>query len=228
MSLVREALERAEREAAARAAREKGLPPKLAGSGQPYRARRPSRAPLLGGLGVLAAALVAVAIWWGRSPGRHFHSPPTPRASATAAAPAATSGQKLPKKGTDLPGRKSAATDEAATSTALPPASMADARRPHETPPRQSGADSAPARPEKPHAAAPEHVLRLLKHDDGKVLRLGGIAWSQVAPLAYLNGRLAGVGEIVDGFVVERIERDRVLVSSDSRQVWIDLHESAN
>jgi len=44
----------------------------------------------------------------------------------------------------------------------------------------------------------------------GRAIRLGGIAWSEAAPLAYLNGRLVGVGEYVEGYRVVAIERDLV------------------
>jgi len=47
---------------------------------------------------------------------------------------------------------------------------------------------------------------------NGRTIQLGGIAWSQAAPLAYLNGKLRGVGETVEGLRVAAIEPDRVLL----------------
>jgi hypothetical protein len=60
---------------------------------------------------------------------------------------------------------------------------------------------------------------------DGTVIRLGGIAWSEEAPLAYLNGKLYVRGESVAGLRVERIERERVLlVGADGRRLVLTLH----
>jgi len=58
MSLVRDALAKAEREAAARSAREKGLPASLSEFPQPYRARRRARWPWA--LSVVAATIAVV------------------------------------------------------------------------------------------------------------------------------------------------------------------------
>jgi type II secretory pathway component PulC len=58
---------------------------------------------------------------------------------------------------------------------------------------------------------------------DGTVVRLGGIAWSEEAPLAYLNGKLYAKGESVSGLTIEAIERDRVLLRSASGRISLKL-----
>lgn len=66
--------------------------------------------------------------------------------------------------------------------------------------------------------------MRELPLPGGATLRLGGIAWSEAAPLAYLNGRLVGVGESVEGFRVARIEREQVLLERQGRRIVLLLH----
>ncbi|KAB2951499.1 MAG: hypothetical protein F9K18_14500 [Thermoanaerobaculia bacterium] len=65
--------------------------------------------------------------------------------------------------------------------------------------------------------------MRTATLDGGAEIRLGGIAWSSVAPLAYLNGQLLSVGESVSGWRVERIERERVVLAGDGGRIVIAL-----
>ena len=55
------------------------------------------------------------------------------------------------------------------------------------------------------------------------VVALGGIAWSETAPLAYLNGKLLRIGESATGARVERIERDRVVLAAPEGRIVITL-----
>jgi hypothetical protein len=66
-------------------------------------------------------------------------------------------------------------------------------------------------------------VVREAALADGTRIRLGGIAWSEAAPLAYLNGRLVGVGESVAGFRVARIERERVVLERAGERLTVAL-----
>jgi hypothetical protein len=86
---------------------------------------------------------------------------------------------------------------------------------------RNSARAPEPGSPSAPREA--ESFVRDFDTGAGVTLHLGGIAWSAVTPLAYLDRRLVGVGEVVAGLRVDRIERDRVLLSSESRRVWITL-----
>lgn len=57
----------------------------------------------------------------------------------------------------------------------------------------------------------------------GSVLRLGGIAWSETAPLAYLNGRLLGVGESIEGWTLTAIARGHVALERGGNRLTIRL-----
>jgi hypothetical protein len=214
MSLVREALEKAEREAAARAAREKGLGPQLAATTQPYRApRRRPRAMVAGALVAVAIGGVALAIYL-RQP--RDAAPPAatersadavlePIAASTApvAAAAATAGVEPPAP----------APEEPVVAAALPaPAPAEPVATPPTTPP--SPVVIAEAR---------EYVREAVLDGGAARFELGGIAWSEAAPLAYLNGKLRGVGEVVAGLRIERIDRDRVTLAGGERRIVLRL-----
>jgi hypothetical protein len=216
MSLVREALEKAEREAAARAAREKGLGPQLAATTQPYRApRRRPRAMVAGALVAVAIGGVALAIYL-RQP-RDAAPPAATERSADAvlepiaepaapvAAAAATAGVEPPAPALEEP---------VVAAAAAPPA------EPVATPPA-----TRPATPPSPVAIgeAREYVREAVLDGGAARLELGGIAWSEAAPLAYLNGKLRGVGEVVAGLRIERIDRDRVTLAAGERRIVLRL-----
>ena len=58
---------------------------------------------------------------------------------------------------------------------------------------------------------------------DGGSLELGGIVWSDAEPRALLNDRVVGVGAYVQGYTVERIEEDRVVLEKDGKRVTISV-----
>jgi hypothetical protein len=58
---------------------------------------------------------------------------------------------------------------------------------------------------------------------DGTRLRLGGIAYSDAAPLAYLNGKLLGVGEPLESCRVARIERASVRLDCGGTPIVLTL-----
>ena len=250
MSLVREALDKAEREATAKHAREKGLPASFTGAGQPYRARR-SRARAAGKLAAASAAVVLAALlaWALAHRGIESLSDAGPRSADAALG----SGQKLPLVETTpapssttapslSPPRFSAPAEKEPPNASAPISQPS--QRSNQVPATESSAGASPAAAAKPangddvtarssppdrsSAAAPapretERFIRDFDTGEGVTLHLGGIAWSAVTPLAYLDRRLVGLGEVVAGFRVDRIERDRVLLSSGERRVWITL-----
>jgi hypothetical protein len=65
--------------------------------------------------------------------------------------------------------------------------------------------------------------LRRADFADGTSLELGGIVYSEAAPFCYLNGRLVGVGEFVLGRRIDRIERDKVVLSGDDETIVVRL-----
>jgi hypothetical protein len=245
MSLVREALAKAEREAAARAARERGLPEALHAAGQPYRARRRGRrTPALAALLALAALGLGAASYLGL-----FRSGSTTAVATQAPEP------RLPLKGRDETPAGAVAAPERAAPEVAGQVAAADAAEdgetsapapatptPAETHPSLqfevgAGAATAGQRPpisvdsEKPRegpaparAREPERFVREAVLDGGATrVALGGIAWSEAAPLAYLNGELRGVGESVAGLAIRAIERDRVVLAARDRTIVVSL-----
>lgn len=69
----------------------------------------------------------------------------------------------------------------------------------------------------------PGDYLRRADFSDGTSLDLGGIVYSEASPFAYINGRLVGVGEFVLGRRIDRIERDRVILSGDAGTITLRL-----
>ena len=246
MSLVSDALKKAERDAARREAHEKGLPEPLLAPGQPFRARRraPSAALVLP---LVAAALAIAALAW-FALGRRA-SPPavgaaapaaieeTPVTGAAAEAPAGPAGVVTPEspsgsvaagpEGGSGPARGTAPTPEPPAAAQSPHEAN---RRPEPAPPSlEPLAPSATTAAQPAPAAAPAAVsaervfVRTAVLADGSEIRLGGIAWAATAPLAYLNGRLLGVGEFAGAWRVERIERERVVLAGDAGRLVLNL-----
>ncbi len=58
---------------------------------------------------------------------------------------------------------------------------------------------------------------------EGAAIRLGGIAFSEVAPLAYLNGKMIGVGERVEDWTVRAIRRGEVELGRGDEQIVLTL-----
>lgn len=278
MSLVRDALRKAEREAAARRRRELGLPEPPEGPLQPFRKRKGHVSAAGLGLGILGL-LIAMGGGWillGR-PGFERRTIP-PGQTAAVASPAATGSRET---------RAAPAAAEAGTSTAASPSerkqgpqplrhdpaagSLAEETGSKEAHPSALGPDSeisppAPRRlegapvaappspkptgdlprdhlersgqkaagretapregassPEPPAGSTPTYVREAPADVGGVALRLGGIAWSESAPLAYLNGKLLGPGETVAGWRIERIERNGVLLARGSSRLRLSL-----
>jgi cytoskeletal protein RodZ len=122
----------------------------------------------------------------------------------------------------------------ASIAAAAPPAVAATDPHPPAAPPRaaaaiasrpedgseisQPPAASPPAtpRPEAAPSAAPppeegKEYVRSAELPAGRLV-LSGIAYSETQPVAVLNGRIVGPGEIIAGFTVVKIQPDRVLL----------------
>ena len=174
MSLVSEALKKAEREAAARDARGRGQPAPFEAPLQPYRSRRSggARTPLFAALGA-GAALVALALLWWSSQQKAPVKGDTPAASAgtsvatTASAPEPVSlqpragAEPSPPSAPATPGLASAATPAApgATSVSEPPVTpLATSPLPKTTPGTSlkppSASEPGLLKPPAPQAAA--------------------------------------------------------------------------
>lgn len=233
MSLVSEALKKAQREAARREGQDKGLPEALVAGAQPWRARRGSRVPLVV---TLAAGLLAVAV------GVFYFAPRTgderPR------------NEGRPEQGTAKAIETEIGPAPPAQPAAMPPsvpgAAPLEVESPAPAPTSDSTVESraAAAAPTAPPAGSPETLppptkaatvplsasakrettfVRTARLASGTEIRLGGIAWSETAPLAYLNGKLLGVGESTAGARVERIERERIVIVAPEGRLVITL-----
>lgn len=231
MSLVSEALKKAQREAARREGRDKGLPEPLVAGAQPWRARRGSRVPLGVALATGLLALVAGLLYFsfgsgdekprdGRRPEKGLAKVVAPEVVPAATDPAAA--VELPPP----PASSSETVTPPLARTADPviegPAPVA-APAADPTPPAPA---AAPAQGESPPPApAPREstFVRSARLASGAEVRLGGIAWSETAPLAYLNGKLLGVGESTAGARVDRIARDRVVLAAPEGRIVITL-----
>ncbi len=246
MSLVSEALKKAQHEAAQREAKEKGLPAPLLAA-HPYRARRDAPRVALWGLAAATILLLATAgyLWFGASSKDErlpmkgeIGSASAPEGASAAAPPAPAQPAPTAAADSHLGGSSSATTagePSAQPSEGAPPVPEVASGRPDSPSVEASGPPSAASASTVPPAGAPSFApparpeelertfVRVAQLDDGGQIHLGGIAWSQAAPLAYVNGRLLGVGESVAGLTVERIERDRVVLSGPRGRVTVTL-----
>ncbi len=248
MSLVSEALKKAEREAAARTAREQGLPVPLDAPLQPYRARRSGRgsARSLGLISVVlgGAAAIAIAVLLAR-PAPERTAPikegtPESSASAVAPAPAKTpapaaaarevppaSGEPSPVAASSVPPASTAAPSASESIPALASTHPLPKTASQPPPSAPSASESEPQKAASPPPAAAggraRDFYRRVDFADGTKLELGGIVYSEAAPFAYLNGRLVGIGELVEGYRIDRIERERVHLSGDAGEITLRL-----
>jgi len=114
------------------------------------------------------------------------------------------------------------------TGTPRPPETNITAK-PNMTPPPAAGSAESVQRDVRPSAAAPETksvsratpTERSFERLDESKLKLQAIAWSKEAAqrIAVINGHVVREGESVDGFVVNQIRREDVVVN-DGTASW--------
>ncbi len=231
MSLIDEALKRARHEASRQeavkrdAARHDGPRPLP----RLYAERKSSRAPLWAGISTGAAvALLGVVAWllWGRpiAPPAAPVPPTKPAVAETIATP-----EVRPAAGA------AAATVPAAPPAAPPlnPAPRVDdapvalVAPPPAAPPAPTSAPRSPAPLPAATAIAPSapqtYVREVSLPGGGPRLRLAGIAYSTEAPIALINGAALGRGEVVEGYVVRRIDAAEVELEGPAGRVVLRL-----
>lgn len=235
MSLVSEALKKAQREAARREGQDKGLPEPLVAGAQPWRARRASRAPVAFALAAGAILLVGGALYFAPGSGDEGPRDEGRPVKETARAVAAEIGPAPPAQpDSSEPSTPAAAPIEVEGPGAAPadspafqgPGSAATPTAPPASDPAPSTPAAAPTRAATPLPAPATRettFVRSARLASGTEVRLGGIAWSETAPLAYLNGKLLGVGESSGSARVERIARDRVVLATPEGRIVITL-----
>ena len=229
MSLVSEALKKAEREAAAREGRAKGLPPSMEAPLQPYRAPRGGQGRrnltlVLAVVGGAAAVALTLFLARPRQDEEDSNKGATPPANVLQAAPAPT-GPNLGAPSAAPPSASEVLKPQPATpplpkTTSPPPSPTPSASEPRTPPPPPAPAGKPPAGIAN---LGSRDYLRQVDLPGGGKLELGGIVYSEAAPFAYLNGRLVGVGEFVEGFRIDRIERQRVILTGDSGEITLRL-----
>ncbi len=247
MSLVSDALKKAQRDAAAREARDKGLPPPLAMPTQPFRARRRRAAAPWAAIAsaTLLVATAAGLFFWTKSgervalpqaqreeapeKGKPAVAAPaaSPRPAVTPAPFGAAAAPATPSMEAFQPVPAPATAPRTATAATPAPPSMEAFPTPSPAATVSASPPAAAARAVAPPPAArgpePATFVREATLADGTRLRLGGIAYSDAAPLAYLNGKLVGVGERVESCRVERIERGGVALDCPGAPVVLTL-----
>jgi len=230
MSLISEALKRAEQETSRREAAQKRVP-------LPLLERAPRRSPwTLVAVGILGAALVAslTALFMlsrGQAPPP---APPEPSAVAeaqvepveqatTTASPGLTLIEEQRVTSSNRAGGEIAAGQEPLPTTPsteplpeLPTAVI--------TAPPATGTPVVEADPktvsDQPAGTTYLHRAELT---DGITLELGGIAWSESGPIALLNGRAVGQGERVNGYLVVEIEPQQIELRGSAGTLFIRL-----
>jgi hypothetical protein len=153
-----------------------------------------------------------------KEPARAVESGVGPAASAQpAASPLPVPAAAPPEAESPAPAPADDSTVDNAEAAAAPTAPPSG---PSEVPAPPTSAVTAPVSASAQREAT---FVRSAPLPSGAEIRLGGIAWSETAPLAYLNGKLLGVGESTAGARVERIERDRVVLTGPEGRIVITL-----
>ena len=250
MSLIDEALKRAQQAADREAPRQRPWVPSPLPDAGLARRRRFVRSTTIGvALAAGIAAVAALLIWAVHAPSK----PEPARQAAAARVPVPTEVRRAGDGDGGPPTVAAAAAVAAPTprpgvavtprERAAPPVSAAGAvaRRPSELvasiettpvhvapPPRAAeGISSASGSPAVRSQAAPPSAGKAYKGKvtlpDGGSLELGGIVWNETDPRALVNDRVVGVGAYVQGYTIERIEEDRVVMERDGKRITITV-----
>ena len=240
MSLISDALKKARQEAARQDALRQSLPYAVGAAEAP---KRNAFIPVLLGLGagcLLAGAIFAIAYFAGWGP---FGKPEpvqvaeaAPSPSPAAPAPAPVLEEQTPEPTLLfrrlLPSRRQSPQRlrypspprlrPSARSPRRRPSRRLRKRRDRHSPPVLTPAPVVPA----PSAPAPQEsksYVREVPIPGGGTLTLNGIAFSADSPIAVLDNRVVGPGEIVQGFTVVEIQSNRVKLEGHGTVVYVSL-----
>lgn len=237
MSLISDALKKARQEAARQDSLRQGLPYAVGPVEAP---RSRSSAPLLAGLAVgllLAAGLAGLFFLIRPEPETRIAetSPPVEvreEPAAPAAPPVAPQISEPTVPETAPPAPVPAPIPEVRTPEPVPPPQVQPAPQPQpETPPAPPVVVAPPAPPVQeaaPPAPAPapqesRSYVGEVPVPGGGVLRLNGIAFSTESPVAVLDGKVVGPGEVVQGFTVVEIRQNQVKLEGHGETVFVSL-----
>jgi hypothetical protein len=246
MSLISDALKKARQEAARQDSLHQGVPYAV-GAVEPPERRR-ALVPLLAGLAVgavLAGGVAGFVYFADREPARTEEiqvaevappveveelpeSLPSPEVTAPPVAPTVPPVFSEPPAVVTAP--PPTAPEEAASvpppaapppqpEIRIEPSFQPSAPQPGEAPPVQE--QPAPAAPEPPGES--RSFVEAVPVPGGGTLRLNGIAFSTVSPVAVIDGKVVGPGEVVQGFTVVEIQQNRVKLEGHGETVYVSL-----
>jgi hypothetical protein len=230
VSLISDALKRVRQETARLDAEQKGV---WLRRGPRQMSRRPGwQATLVVSAVALAASLAALFLVYRAAPSAP-ESPPVGEGGVVEVAPIGPS-----SGGSEAPRAASPQESADMESERKPVGEQAAAGRPAPalTPPGQSSSVAAPV-PGEPAvltavqpaasagegAAEPRSYVRTIELPGGGSLELGGIAWSETSPVALLNGKAVGRGEVVEGCLVVEIEPAQIELRYDEQTIYLRL-----
>lgn len=237
MSLINEALKRARVEAARRDAAAKGVPPSALPVYVPRR-RRPWLGPLAGFLAGLAAVVVAAGAFWlarGSAPAAaapRAAAAPAPAESATIPAPVSEAHPPVPIGTPAVAHVAAPAPRPTPPRVAEPPPPAAEPRPPMTVvPPVPAPPGPRPSPPRTPQREPrPETTAGGIEAGrtyrveatpaGGKKVKLDFIVWSET-PFAQINGKQISPGQMVDGYKLLAVERERVELEHSGRGFWL-------
>lgn len=159
-------------------------------------------------------------------------APPTPERVETSAPAASTPrGDAAPEPEEassapiEPPAQDVSPTPEEPAAAAVTPRSE-PASHPAPTPPAAEQQTSPAPDPAPASSAAQDETrtfVKIARLSGGRQLHLQGIAWSDTQPVAVINGRALGIGEGLEGYLVEAIDRDFVTLRGGDTTLTIRL-----
>ena len=153
---------------------------------------------------------------------------PTPRGEAVPRlpVPAVPQRQAAPASEVSRPAAPLAPPVAGAPAPTVTPPQREQPAKPTESPaaaPKPTPAPRAASSSAAPSATPQTYVREVALPGGGPHLRLGGIAYSEEAPIALINGAALGRGEVVEGYVVRRIDAAEVELEGPAGRVVLRL-----
>jgi hypothetical protein len=167
------------------------------------------------------------------SPAMAAVAAPTPRNAVVAPTPRNAVVAPTPRSGVAAAGPRGGAapgqTGPAEAQRSMPLVASIETTPVH-VPPPPHAADAMASASGSPHvrahatpAPAGKSYKGKVELPDGGSLELGGIVWSDTEPRALINDRVVGVGAYVQGYTLERIEEDRVVLEKDGKRITVTV-----
>lgn len=242
MSLISDALKKARQEAARQDSLRESLPYAMGSTGAPDRSR--SYAPLLAGLAVgllLAGGLAG--LYYFVAPERGEKAEARIAETAPLPAPVVVEEAPVPSAGPVAPSAVPRMEPEVPETVPapVPPPPVPETQpepQPQPEPPPAPVEEPRPAapviavpsppvtEPAAPPAPAPRESRSYVGEvpvPGGGVVRLNGIAFSTESPVAVLDGKVVGPGEVVQGFTVVEIRQNQVKLEGHGETVFVSL-----